>query len=450
MLKTGSYISKLSANSSEDSLSLYFTEGDAIRHELPRANMQDLVTGMTIFINQDSIQDNAQSDDISLFVAVYQKAQEIHNIRLQLEASGHPKHQGNEETLNENGQMDVAAFEDLYMYLKEQLENWEADLKQAYENHPRLLYLDCKQLPQLINQYSEIIKEDVSDTRVYAFLYPYISCCFPEYTAIQNGNTLLSSELIWEVYQETVEMYKKYQQKILDLHPLEQLSQPDFVDLSLIAHIITKIDDQIEELAHKQKYNCQPTQTRAPEKITAYNLSEWEIFRLIYELSEEFPPHPSQLMWCTSTITASYMDYFLQRVKKFEIPFIIVGVNKLQLAVRERLLNWISALFVDKLQEDVAPLYLVFTEAIGVEVFSFLKDTVKNNENIYGANRITTNKALNMSELKKNRNIHLFEAIHGSAASGKSHYIKKNLEKLRVTLFDSVKCTYIDLEPKCY
>jgi hypothetical protein len=203
--------------------------------------------------------------------------------------------------------------------------------------------------------------------------------------------------------------------------------------LALVMDIVKNIDDRIEEAALQLKYNRQELATKAPEKVSAYNMNDWQIFRLIMELSNDVPPHPSQLLWCDSKITKTTLKYFLQRVRHFtHLPYIIIGVNQLQLSVRERLLDWISGLYVEQEQADMGPLYLVFTEHVGVEVFSFLKDQQKNEANIPSANQLLANNFVNSAAVRKQRNIRAFECVYGDPCSGKSHFIKHQIKTLQV------------------
>jgi hypothetical protein len=198
---TGTYQSRLSLNPAGDELSLYFTENSVDstttqKRELPRANLQDLVCGMTIFINQDTIKEQKKLDDISRFVSVYKKAQDIHSLRLQLEAAGHPDYQGTETQLNMAGQMSVEVFDELYEELKSSLIKWKKNLKRAYNQHPRLLFLDCKQLPRLMNRLAELLVEENAAEVMYHALYPYVSACFPDYASTANNINVLSFDLV--------------------------------------------------------------------------------------------------------------------------------------------------------------------------------------------------------------------------------------------------------------
>lgn len=211
---TGTYQSRLSLHSAGDELSLYFTENSIDnssilqKRELPRANLQDLVCGMTIFINQDTIKEQKKLDDISRFVSVYKKAQDIHSLRLQLEAAGHPDYQGTETQLNEAGEMSVDVFEELYEELKTALVDWKKSLKRAYNQHPRLLFLDCKQLPRLMNRLSDLVFDEVEPEVMYNALYPYMSACFPDYASTANNVVVLGFELVYSSFKGAFDAHK--------------------------------------------------------------------------------------------------------------------------------------------------------------------------------------------------------------------------------------------------
>ncbi len=109
LMGTGYYSSRLKLHAKGEELSLYFTDGSnasAPPRELPNANLQDLVCGMTIFISQDTIKKDNLSE-LTNFVHLYKKAQEVHKLRLLLEDAGHPDYQGIETSLNVAGRIHI-------------------------------------------------------------------------------------------------------------------------------------------------------------------------------------------------------------------------------------------------------------------------------------------------------------------------------------------------------
>lgn len=80
----------------EAGLSLLFTEaegeGAAQERELPQGTLQDLVRGMTIFINKTGIE-RAKQIELQSFVQSYKLAQQIHELHMQLEVAAHPDFQ---------------------------------------------------------------------------------------------------------------------------------------------------------------------------------------------------------------------------------------------------------------------------------------------------------------------------------------------------------------------
>lgn len=80
--------------SKEAGLSLFFAEKDGeagkiIERELPQGTLQDLVRGMTIFINKTGI-DKPKLSELQGFVNSYKLAQKIHSLHMDLEVAAHP------------------------------------------------------------------------------------------------------------------------------------------------------------------------------------------------------------------------------------------------------------------------------------------------------------------------------------------------------------------------
>ena len=73
-----------------------FSEADdkdsKVERELPQGTLQDLVRGMTIFINKTGI-DKAKLNELQGFVKCYKLAQQIHFLHLDLEVAAHPDFQ---------------------------------------------------------------------------------------------------------------------------------------------------------------------------------------------------------------------------------------------------------------------------------------------------------------------------------------------------------------------
>ena len=132
-------------------------------------------------------------------------------MRLRLELAGHPDYQGGESLLNEPSRMEVVLFENLELKLRKALVDWKKNLKNAYDQHPRLLFLDCKQLPKLMNKLSDIIKSEteIGTDIIYKLLFPYVSCCFPEYSMKFNGNTLFTNEVLLSSYETSYQRNKQ-------------------------------------------------------------------------------------------------------------------------------------------------------------------------------------------------------------------------------------------------
>ena len=435
LLVSGNYHSTLSLHDNGDELSLHFTENTMDNNniktrKLPRSNLQDLVCGMTIFINQDTIKEKEKLNEISKFVTIYRKSQEIHQVRLQLEAAGHPGFQGDSADINKPGHMEIDWFNETHKKLLYTLSQWESSLEEAYKQYNRLQFLDYKQLAQFMTKLDILIKnEEPNEKEIYLTIYPYVSSCFPDYARKHNNKNLITSELIFQSYTDAYTINEK---------DLENSKEIGLNFLKLVTNLIKNVEEKIVEKTNKLNYPIQDLKAKVPERVTAFDLNDFEIFRLIIELCDDVPPHFSQLLWCNNEINESTLMNFLKRTQHFQhLPYVILGVNKLQLTIREKLLDWISNLFIEEKEKNsmlLGPLYLVFTEHIGVEVFSFLKEQQKNSNNILPVKRMNENPLLNAVTLKKERKIETFECIHGQPSTGKSHYIKNKLNELEVKL----------------
>src|SRR5690349_8247356 len=77
--------------------------------------------------------------------------------------------------------MKVDNFDMLETELLKSIDEWKQQLELAYNQHPRLLFLDCKQLPHLMNRLANLVTKKADITSAYHLLLPYMNGCFPEY-----------------------------------------------------------------------------------------------------------------------------------------------------------------------------------------------------------------------------------------------------------------------------
>ncbi len=79
--------------------------------------------------------------------------------------------------------MTLDAFVSTETELHSCMKQWRQQLDTAYDQHPRLLFLDCKQLPHLMKRLAQLATQQQQDHRKLA---PYMMYCFPEYTEIRD------------------------------------------------------------------------------------------------------------------------------------------------------------------------------------------------------------------------------------------------------------------------
>lgn len=108
------------------------------------------------------------------------------------------------------------------------------------------------------------------------------------------------------------------------------------------------------------------------------------MWKLVIDLCDFLPPHPSQVLFCSESTTDYELRYFLNRIEAFpNLHFLLIGVNRLSVSVRELLLAWASQQFrnhdfAKNEKPRLGPAHLIFTERVGVEVpFLFMKRLMK-------------------------------------------------------------------------
>jgi len=86
--------------------------------------------------------------------------------------------------------------------------------------------------------------------------------------------------------------------------------------------------------------------SRLPEIVTAYHFSKSEIFRLLVQLGNMAPLHPSQFLICNRSTSSMTLSRFLGCSEKFPTyPFALFGADSLNIEARRSLLGFVSKLF---------------------------------------------------------------------------------------------------------
>lgn len=110
-------------------------------------------------------------------------------------------------------------FKQILESMKRQHTDWEAKLKDIYSKSSRLLFLDCRQLPKLINrlydffrnQIHEKLKAANNDEKkkltelISSTLLPYVTVCFPDYPELSTKPIIL--DLILQCFTTVIEEF---------------------------------------------------------------------------------------------------------------------------------------------------------------------------------------------------------------------------------------------------
>eukprot|EP01114_Cavostelium_apophysatum_P014001 TRINITY_DN3512_c0_g1_i9.p1 TRINITY_DN3512_c0_g1~~TRINITY_DN3512_c0_g1_i9.p1 ORF type:complete len:5234 (+),score=1501.00 TRINITY_DN3512_c0_g1_i9:231-15932(+) len=445
LLSNGLYRSRLSHHSQSEDFALHFrddlrsnlsketTDSDpAATRTLPQANLQDLVLGISIFINKDTIA-LEKLRDLQRFVDVYQLAQNIHSLRLELESIGHPQFQGTDESINSAGKMTIDHFREIYRNLQKKKKDWNEQLQDAYTHHSRLLFLDCRQLPRILSRLQALNVENLTLKSVQP-LIPYVLACFPDYHNLKlpDKKPLISTELVLK----SVQAIKPKADPILGELFVEkeeedlQLADRSREYLEWAAQILAQVERSSTELIDEHDIPVPKVLPSTPEVVTAYRFDSWKLFELTVDLCNSVAPHPSQILWCGEKTTVLDIENFLNRSKCFQnVSFFVLGVNRLSLLVRDFLLNWTTSLFLSQTQNSLGPLSFVFTEHVGVEIFSFLKIQEKTEANVTPLK--SDHPILSPQKVLGERKIRNFSGFIGEPSTGKSSSIKRDLRRLQ-------------------
>lgn len=231
-------------------------------------------------------------------------------------------------------------------------------------------------------------------------MLPYVWACFPDYCFKAKGKdqqevTLIDAKVVLKAFVYSLEQNAALIKT--DAQATDNIKHKSATALKISASMMENVQQFLERFIEENKIIVQTPQLRpsAPEVVLAYNLTDLDLFRLMIDIAQQTIPHPSQVLWCDENVTTGDLLYFLQRLRKFTyLPFLIMRVNKLQLEVREKLLEWASNLFLTQEEKKVAPLTLIFTEKLGVEVFSFLRPQEKKQGDFLSEKQLASDESL--------------------------------------------------------
>jgi len=445
LLRSGYFESRLSRHELGAQLTLCYTETVRDRdsqlhdetHVLPPSNMQHLLGAITVFVDNNGIEDTKQRQ-LRDFVASFQIAGKAHETRLALEAAGHPRFQGTSERLN-GGSADLSAqsLQDSLAMLVQELETWNRELNGTIAQQPRLLLLDNGQLAQFLIAVSNLAANTPAP-KIHQELLPYVSYCFPDIVDLVR---VLADNRAYRVNPPTI---AQLAQSLV--HALESAAPQDEQDtiahLHLVENLLTRINTLYRGNQGARLWSSSGEEL--PSVVMAFDFDSYHLYRLLVSLFEAVP-HPSQLLLCSESMSVDVVKAFVSRAQSFSSqPFAIVGVNRLSFPARQELQSITTKIFLhsetnhDNDDDDLdgigdpstrkCNLFLVFTDRVAVEMFSFLRGQEKGIEQLPPAEQLQAYTRSN--QCLEARSIRGLQYVIGEPCSGKTFFIDKRIDEL--------------------
>ncbi len=153
--------------------------------------------------------------------------------------------------------MKVDNFDHMETELRKSIEEWKQQLDIAYNQHPRLLFLDCKQLPHLMNRLSQLVMKKVEMQHAYKLLLPYMSGCFPEYLP-KGRESVISIDILRIAFEGALKANEA---------AVRGCPGIGVAYLKVTTDILTIMEKSIKERAHKEKFISQQLNSNPPEVV---------------------------------------------------------------------------------------------------------------------------------------------------------------------------------------
>ncbi|KAL6077130.1 Replication factor C small subunit [Balamuthia mandrillaris] len=456
LFATGYYQSRLALHPSGDDFCLCFTEGGTqsqqgrgiqqkkVEHKIPFSHLQDLIRGIAVFVNQSSIVDEERLRQLNEFVEIFRLADQAHKLRLQLEAKGHPDFQGADDRLNQGDQdLSANAYQRMTQELEEKLELWTRQLERAYNNYPRLLWLDQRQMSRMMASLKSLEhvqganEKNSKATKAVDLLSPFFWACFPDVLRWEDED----AEKRWrEAVRTTI---TEEVRGVLSTLEDSKASVTAGERLDIAGRALSQLEEEIRvgESDDEEEVNGKP-----PVVVTAYEMDGWEMFRLFITLTTT-PIHPAQVLYCKDNLDLNELHRFLRCVQAFpSAEFFLVGVDALSIRGREALIKWASHQCAVDHHNDDDPfaepkesegrggglVRLIFLQKIGVEVFSFLEKESYDASRVISEVDLRQNHRLLLPRMVRQRmKLRSLECHMWPPCSGKSHLIRKRREELQ-------------------
>ncbi|KAL9656856.1 hypothetical protein ABK040_004390 [Willaertia magna] len=403
-METGVYISSLETKE----LILTYTSANN-ELQIYGEDLLDFVRIAIFRLSDDAQYEQNAKSNLEDFIQSYRTAQQIHDLILELFAQGHPEFVMERQiNIGKKGSIKKEQIHKYINHYEVSLDDWKENIRLLGEEIPQVLKLSQSQLIKLL----QLIRT-VDVLSQHNVLEPYIVTMFSDEFKYNGEFNLPSAEELHNIITEirNIQLKPKYE--------LEQVKQfitllMDLLKLDSRANVGGKVANTtiITDIDLKNKL-------RLILELIGPVDADIEISLKMGSLVQN-----GQVMFCNENISKEEMQWFLKRRKGFPgLKYVMVDVDKLSTSIREELIKFEHEVFEKQLAAGET--YLLFNNVSNRDAFSFL-ETKK--AELDDKNWKETAGYIRKEYLKSKCKISEITVIHGEAASGKSRYIRKQVE----------------------
>ncbi|KAH3765625.1 hypothetical protein Pelo_2541 [Pelomyxa schiedti] len=443
----GCYRSCLHLHPKGESLVLVVPQTGGGPSDQSHSFLMNLIRAMKIFISSSEESDET---NVAHFVGLFTLAEQMHQMRLELESMGHPQYQGKEDMLNQPGElMNVDILQASHTLLEQQLAEWKGLMVEVYNRQPRLNFLSGRQLTRfgaaltvVAAEISSVPPQSVTH-KVQALVGPYLWACFPDVETIPPETVLQCLE------SAIVDIGGRPEPEPVPV----PVPPPEAVGDDAIAAVVTEgvgaiwnpcsllklvccFVTQVANLKAVQAGTMGATSTTTSDSSQdivvqlAEGFTPNALLHLLFQIFEFQKPHPSRILYGKNA-TKSDLKRLLRCINSFpHLTFAIVGVNEMMEELRQKLYKWSSKMAMQ--DRPQAKTFLIFTSRVGIDVFfnsvvkqqSVVSDEVKA--------KIPTS-SLNPRQIMENAKASVV-CYTGGPCTGKSTEIRAKMEQCKQNL----------------
>eukprot|EP01012_Entosiphon_sulcatum_P048006 TRINITY_DN6586_c0_g1_i1.p1 TRINITY_DN6586_c0_g1~~TRINITY_DN6586_c0_g1_i1.p1 ORF type:complete len:5323 (-),score=769.64 TRINITY_DN6586_c0_g1_i1:76-13977(-) len=377
------------------------------------AYLREFVHGLALYERPDAAR--GAGSDMGLFVQIYLAATRIHELRLRLEALGHPGCQREDALCF---RIELRNDPQLRVELKEKereltgFENeWNKVVREAQAEYPRLLFLEPRQLSRFL----ELLL--VRDETSAQLLLPFVRLCFVDH---------FNSEHIDGQFRVQWVDVAEVEEALAGTPIPQSLSQtPLFEKYCQQLRVVGPLLEGVQRLLEESEPICG---TEQPVRVyLAYNCTEADIFSMLM-IDGTTPLPPPFVLNCrlTTAICEPQVIAFLERSRSFPtLPCYILGAEHLSSAVRAAVLQWLH-LYRDA---KLGSINIIFTGQQGADAFIGFCPTevasgIAETPELAGSLKAAASQQLQLRQVAR------FECVRGGPRTGKTYYVTQECEEL--------------------